>query len=94
MSNLHPFDLMFIAGYFLILFGIAWWAARREKAVSSDYFLAGRELFRASGSGSCDGLDGPLDVAGHTLGQIVEADGRVGGDGVTQPVDDPVRQLA
>jgi len=44
MSNLHPFDLMFIAGYFLILFGIAWWAARREKAVSSDYFLAGRDV--------------------------------------------------
>jgi SSS family solute:Na+ symporter len=44
MSNLHFFDLLFIAAYFLILFGIAWWAARREKAVSSDYFLAGRDV--------------------------------------------------
>ena len=44
MSNLQPFDLMFIAGYFLILFGIAWWAARREKNVSSDYFLASRDV--------------------------------------------------
>src|SRR6202008_1154638 len=30
--------------YFLILFGIAWWAARREKAGSSDYFLASRDV--------------------------------------------------
>jgi len=44
MSNLHPFDLFFIAVYFFILFGIAWWAARREKAVSSDYFLASRDV--------------------------------------------------
>src|SRR5580765_6051177 len=44
MSNLHAFDLLFVAGYFLILFGIAWWAARREKNVSSDYFLASRDV--------------------------------------------------
>src|SRR5258706_3509503 len=44
MSNLHGFDMFFIAVYFLILFGIAWWAARREKAVSSDYFLASRDF--------------------------------------------------
>src|SRR5467141_4256558 len=44
MSNLHAFDIMFIAIYFIILFGIAWWAARREKAVSSDYFLASRDV--------------------------------------------------
>ncbi|HEY7192798.1 MAG TPA: sodium:solute symporter [Gemmatimonadales bacterium] len=44
MSNLHMFDWFFIAGYFLILFGIGWWAARREKAVSSDYFLASRDV--------------------------------------------------
>jgi SSS family solute:Na+ symporter len=44
MSNLHVFDLLFVAGYFLILFGIAWWAARREKNVSSDYFLASRDV--------------------------------------------------
>jgi len=44
MSNLHAFDMFFIALYFLILFGIGWWAARREKAVSSDYFLASRDV--------------------------------------------------
>src|SRR5881296_3842653 len=44
MSNLHAFDVMFIAVYFIILFGIAWWAALREKNVSSDYFLAGRDV--------------------------------------------------
>jgi SSS family solute:Na+ symporter len=44
MSNLHVSDLLFIVAYFLILFGIAWWAARREKNVSSDYFLASRDV--------------------------------------------------
>src|SRR5438309_3824596 len=44
MSNLHLFDLLVIAGYFLVLLGIGYWAARREKAVSSDYFLAGRDV--------------------------------------------------
>ena len=44
MSNLHAFDLLFIVGYFLILAGIGYWAARREKQVSSDYFLAARDV--------------------------------------------------
>src|SRR2546430_17257957 len=44
MSNLHAFDLLFIAVYFIILFGIAWGAALREKNVSSDYFLASRDV--------------------------------------------------
>ncbi len=44
MSNLHAFDLVFIVGYFLILAGIGYWAARREKQVSSDYFLAARDV--------------------------------------------------
>src|SRR3954467_14357707 len=44
MSNLHAFDILFIAAYFLILAGIGYWAARREKQVSSDYFLAGRDV--------------------------------------------------
>ena len=44
MSNLHAFDILFIAGYFLILAGIGYWAARREKQVSSDYFLAARDV--------------------------------------------------
>src|SRR2546425_1602918 len=44
MSNLHIFDIAFIRIYFLILFGIAWWAALREKQVSSDSFLASRDV--------------------------------------------------
>src|SRR5258707_8889746 len=80
MSNLHPFDLMFIAGYFLILFGIAWWAARREKAVSSDYFLAGRDVawFAAgasrfasnSGSEPLVGLAGTGAASGLAVGHF------------------------
>lgn len=44
MSNLHAFDLVVIAGYFLVLLGIGYWAARREKNVSADYFLASRDV--------------------------------------------------
>ena len=44
MTNLHIVDLLVIAAYFLVLSGIAYWAARREKNVSSDYFLAGRDV--------------------------------------------------
>src|SRR5437773_3473558 len=44
MSNLHSIDLIVIAGYFLILLWIGYWAARREKNVSADYFLASRDV--------------------------------------------------
>jgi SSS family solute:Na+ symporter len=44
MSNLASLDILVIIGSFIILSGIALWAARREKAVSSDYFLAGRDV--------------------------------------------------
>src|SRR3954470_21297411 len=44
MSNIHFWDFLVIAGYFIVLLGISWWAARKEKAVSSDYFLAGRDV--------------------------------------------------
>src|SRR5438309_4174716 len=44
MSNLHAFDIVVISGYFLILLGIGYWAARREKNVSADYFLASRDV--------------------------------------------------
>src|SRR4051812_10347843 len=44
MSNLHLLDLLVIAAYFIILFGIGYWAARREKNVSADYFLASRDV--------------------------------------------------
>ena len=44
MNNLPALDLVVIVGYFAILLGIGVWAARREKQVSSDYFLAGRDV--------------------------------------------------
>src|SRR5256885_7112004 len=44
MSNLHVFDFAVIAAYFLVLLWIGIWAARREKILSSDYFLAGRDV--------------------------------------------------
>jgi len=44
MANLHLFDLLVIAAYFLVLLGIGTWAARREKNVSADYFLASRDV--------------------------------------------------
>ena len=44
MSNLSIVDILVIAAYFLLLSGIAYWAARKEKNVSSDYFLASRDV--------------------------------------------------
>lgn len=44
MSNLAFVDILVIIAYFLVLSGIAYWAARKEKNVSSDYFLAGRDV--------------------------------------------------
>jgi SSS family solute:Na+ symporter len=44
MSNLHYLDFAVIGGYFLVLLCIGIWAARREKILSSDYFLAGRDV--------------------------------------------------
>ena len=44
MSNLSIVDLLVIAAYFLVLSGIAYWAAKKEKNVSSDFFLASRDV--------------------------------------------------
>ena len=44
MTSLHLLDLVVIAAYFLVLLGIGYWAARREKNVSADYFLASRDV--------------------------------------------------
>jgi SSS family solute:Na+ symporter len=44
MSSLSIVDILVIAAYFLLLSGIAYWAARKEKNVSSDYFLASRDV--------------------------------------------------
>jgi len=44
MSTLHLVDWFVIAGYFLIIAGIAWWVIRRRQNNPTDYFLAGRHL--------------------------------------------------
>lgn len=44
MTNLAPLDVLVIAGYFLALLWICYWAARREKNDSADYFLASRDV--------------------------------------------------
>jgi len=44
MSNLSIIDILVIVAYFLVLSGIAFWAARKEKNVSSDFFLASRDV--------------------------------------------------
>ena len=42
--DLHIIDYLVIALYFLGVFGIAWWASRKGKENSDEYFLAGRNL--------------------------------------------------
>ncbi|MBD3265355.1 sodium/solute symporter [bacterium] len=37
-------DWVVIAGYFTILFGLAWWVILKSKNTADDYFLAGRNL--------------------------------------------------
>src|SRR6266568_1887648 len=44
MSNLSIIDIVVIAAYFLLLAAIAYWAAKREKNISSDFFLASRDV--------------------------------------------------
>ena len=35
---------LIILAYFGLIFGIAWWAVRKGKDTTDDYFLAGRHL--------------------------------------------------
>jgi SSS family solute:Na+ symporter len=44
MTNVALLDVLVIGAYFLVLLGIGYWAARREKNVSADYFLASRDV--------------------------------------------------
>ncbi|MEJ2544570.1 MAG: sodium transporter, partial [Calditrichaceae bacterium] len=44
MSVLHPVDWIIIAGYFLVILGLAWWVIKKRQDTSTDYFLAGRHL--------------------------------------------------
>ena len=46
MGLLETLDWVLIALYFAVVFGVAFWATRREatRATSSGYFLAGRNV--------------------------------------------------
>ncbi|MCA9731137.1 sodium:solute symporter [candidate division KSB1 bacterium] len=44
MSTLEFLDWLIIAGYFLIILGLAWWVIKQRQDTSTDYFLAGRHL--------------------------------------------------
>jgi SSS family solute:Na+ symporter len=44
MNTVGLLDVLVIASYFVVIFGIGWWAARRETNQSADYFLASREV--------------------------------------------------
>ena len=43
-SALSTLDWLVLAGYFAILFGLAWWVILKNKDTADDYFLAGRNL--------------------------------------------------
>ncbi|MEZ4701047.1 MAG: sodium:solute symporter [Rhodothermales bacterium] len=44
MSTLATLDWVIIAGYFMIILGLAWWVIRQKTDTATDYFLAGRHL--------------------------------------------------
>jgi len=44
MNVLQTVDWIVIAGYFLIIIGLAWWVIRKQKKTTDGYFLAGRSL--------------------------------------------------
>jgi len=44
MGNIHPIDWIIVAGYFVIILGLAWWVIKQRQDTSTDYFLAGRHL--------------------------------------------------
>lgn len=43
-SALGWIDLTVVAGYFVIILGLAWWVIRQRQNTTTDYFLAGRHL--------------------------------------------------
>lgn len=44
MTVLSTLDWIFIAAYFTLILGIAWWVIRQKNDTSDEYFLAGRNL--------------------------------------------------
>lgn len=81
-SHLELLDWLIVAGYFVLVFAIAFWAARRERVQESTegYFLAGRHmgwfvigasLFAANiGSEHLVGLAGTGAASGVAVGQF------------------------
>ncbi len=80
MATLHTLDIVIISVYFLVIFTIGYWAARREKIESADYFLAGRDvgwlaigasLFASNiGSEHLVGLSGSGAASGLAVGHF------------------------
>jgi SSS family solute:Na+ symporter len=80
MTHLAALDVIVIALYFVVIFGIGYWAARREKLGSADYFLAGRDvgwlavaasLFASNiGSEHLVGLAGTGAASGFAVGHF------------------------
>src|SRR5512134_147349 len=83
MQLLTTLDWIIIAAYFLLVFGVAWWATRAEmsgRETSADYFLAGRNigwfvvggsLFASNiGSEHLVGLAGTGAASGVAVGQF------------------------
>ncbi len=83
MAKLGSFDWVIILVYFLLVFGVAYWATRREKSTretSAGYFLAGRNvgwfiigasLFASNiGSEHLVGLAGTGAASGVAVGQF------------------------
>jgi SSS family solute:Na+ symporter len=44
MNRIAALDIVVIGLYFVVLLAISWWSAMREKNLSSDYFLASRDV--------------------------------------------------
>jgi solute:Na+ symporter, SSS family len=44
LSSLATLDWIIVAGYFVLILGLAWWVIRQKTDTTTDYFLAGRNL--------------------------------------------------
>jgi len=44
VNHLNHLDILFIVLYFSAVFGVAWWAFKKNKNESEGYFLAGRDM--------------------------------------------------
>ena len=44
MKGLDALDWVVIAGYFIVLLGVAWWVIKQKQNNTEDYFLAGRNI--------------------------------------------------